>query len=95
MHRDKKLTQLARDQACVNCGANDGTTVWAHANGAEFGKGMGIKAHDCYGMFLCSICHHQLDQGFAMTRDEKREFTYRNICKTHLKLWQEGLVKCA
>ncbi len=95
MHRDKKLLALARDQSCVNCGADDGTVVWAHANGAEWGKGMGIKAHDCMGMFLCAICHHQLDQGFLMDREEKREFTYRNICKTHIRLWEQGKVKVA
>lgn len=95
MHRDKKLLNLARDQSCISCGADDGTVVWAHANGGEWGKGMGIKSHDCMGMFLCSICHHQLDQGFLWSKDEKREFTYKMICKTHIKLWEEGLVKVA
>lgn len=79
----------------MHCGANDGTTVWAHSNQGEHGKGMGIKANDAMGMLLCSTCHFQLDQGLAMTKEERREFTYRNICKTHLRLWQEGLVKVA
>lgn len=95
MHRDKKLTALARDQACVNCGAQDGTVVWAHSNLGEHGKGMGLKAHDCMGMFLCSICHHQLDQGFMWTKQEKRELTYSLVCKTHIKLWEQGMVKVA
>lgn len=95
MHRDKKLTKLAYGQSCVNCGAQDGTVVWAHSNLGEHGKGMGIKAHDCMGMFLCSICHHQLDQGFLWTKQEKRELTYHLICKTHMRLWEEGLVKVA
>lgn len=95
MHRDKKLTQLARGQSCVNCGVEDGTTVWAHSNQYEHGKGAGIKAHDCMGAFLCMRCHTELDQGKEMTRDERREFTYRNICKTHIRLWEQGMVKVA
>lgn len=95
MHRDKKLTKLANGQVCVNCGACDGTVVWAHSNLGEHGKGMGIKAHDCMGMLLCSICHHQIDQGLMWTREEKRELTYKLICKTHIKLWEEGLVRVA
>jgi len=95
MHRDKKLLGLAKDQQCIWCGAQDGTVVWAHSNLGEHGKGMGIKAHDCMGMLLCSICHHQLDQGFLLDREEKREMIYRLICKTHIKLWSDGLVKVA
>lgn len=94
-HRDPKLLKLARDQSCVSCGAQDGTVVWAHSNLSEHGKGRSLKAHDCMGMLLCSICHHQLDAGFMWTREEKREKTLEWILATHLKLWQEGLVKVA
>ena len=38
-YRNKKLTELACGQSCVECGANDGTTVWAHSNLMEHGKG--------------------------------------------------------
>lgn len=91
-HRSKKLTQLARDEECVNCGAQDGTVVWCHSNLSEHGKGMGIKAHDCMGMFLCSICHHQLDQGFMWSKEEKRERIFKWICQTHIRLWKNGKV---
>ena len=92
MHVDPKLRKLADGQSCISCGADDGTVVWAHANSQMFGKGMGLKAHDCMGMFLCSICHHQLDQGFLWTKEEKREKTLMWILQTHLRLWQSGLV---
>jgi len=92
MHRDPKLLKLARDQSCVSCGANDGTVVWAHSNLLEHGKGRSLKAHDAMGMLLCSICHHQLDQGFMWTREEKREYTYKWICATHLRLWSDGFI---
>lgn len=61
--RSKKLCQSARDEACVACGAADGTVVWAHSNEQKHGKGMGIKAHDLFGAYLCHHCHTQYDTG--------------------------------
>jgi len=57
MHRSKKLTQSAQYEPCVRCGADDNTTVWAHSNAGRHGKGMGIKAHDIFGRYLCYRCH--------------------------------------
>ena len=94
-YRNKRLTDLARGQSCVECGANDGATVWAHSNLLEHGKGRGIKAHDAAGMFLCARCHAELDSGTSMNREEKREFTMRNIVRTHARLWDLGLVRVA
>ena len=94
-YRNKRLTDLARGQSCVECGANDGTTVWAHSNLLEHGKGRGIKAHDAAGMFLCARCHAELDSGTSMSREEKRDFIMRNIVRTHTRLWDLGLVRVA
>lgn len=55
--RSKKLTQSAKHESCVSCGADDGTVVWAHSNEQFHGKGMGIKAHDLFGAYLCHRCH--------------------------------------
>jgi hypothetical protein len=60
-YRNKKLTQSAKHEACVNCGADDGTIVWAHSNNSRHGKGMGIKAHDLFGAYLCHQCHADYD----------------------------------
>lgn len=92
-HRDKKLTELARDQSCVACGVLDGTVVWAHSNLSEHGKGMGHKAHDCMGMFLCYRCHGKLDQGKELSKEDRRELIYRWICLTHIRLWATGMVR--
>jgi hypothetical protein len=67
--RSKKLTQSAKHESCVSCGADDGTIVWAHSNSQKHGKGMGIKAHDLFGCYLCHECHrvfdsNQLSQGW-------------------------------
>lgn len=63
MYRNKKLTQSAKEESCVACGADDGTIVWAHSNYQRHGKGMGIKAHDLFGCYLCHRCHQKLDLG--------------------------------
>lgn len=60
--RSKKLTQSAKHESCVACGANDGTIVWAHSNSQKHGKGMGIKAHDLFGAYLCHRCHKLYDE---------------------------------
>lgn len=94
-YRNRQLTQLARHLPCVNCGADDGTIVWAHSNLPEHGKGMGIKAHDAAGMALCSRCHAELDNGKGMTREERRAVTMKCISKTYMALFERGLVKVA
>lgn len=71
--RNKKLTQSAKNEACVACGADDGTIVWAHSNEQKHGKGMGIKSHDLFGAYLCMACHHNYDVGMGLTRKAKME----------------------
>lgn len=63
IYRNKKLTDSARNESCVSCGADDGTIVWAHSNRQKHGKGMGCKAHDLFGAYLCYQCHASLDAG--------------------------------
>ena len=66
--RSRKVLNSARGQTCTArfpgiCNGDPETTVWAHLNGAAFGKGMGIKAHDVLGFHSCSECHRYLDTG--------------------------------
>lgn len=59
------LRQLARDESCVRCGAQDGTVVLAHYTGARrlsYGGGFGIKVRDIYAAYLCSKCHSFMDR---------------------------------
>lgn len=98
-YRSPALLRHARGQSCTNCGAEDDTIVAAHSNWPEHGKGMSIKAHDCFIAFLCFRCHTWLDQGRGMdptgTYDvtEKREMFWRAMEKTLLRLFQQGKVK--
>ncbi len=99
--RIPKLKDSARGQPCMNCGAQDDTTVWAHSNRQEDGKGMGIKAHDCIGAWLCHKCHLWLDQGigwdpthkYFCRASEKAEMFDRAFRKTLIELWEQGLVR--
>lgn len=49
------------------CNHDSSTTVWAHSNRIQDGKGMGIKARDEEGCYACSACHAYLDHGYAGT----------------------------
>lgn len=92
-YRNKKLLDLARGQACVMCGCDDGTIVAAHSNLLEHGKGKSIKAHDSMTAWLCMRCHSELDQGGAMTKAERREYILEAICKTYIRLWDLELIQ--
>lgn len=65
--RSKKWRDGARNQPCTfagpTCNGDWLTTVFAHLNGAVFGKGMGQKAHDVAGLDACAACHHYIDVG--------------------------------
>lgn len=91
--RSAKLLKLARDQACVMCGDKDGTVVCAHSNMGEHGKGMSMKAHDGMTAWLCLDCHFQYDQGGKMTKLDRELFIKTAICKTYMRLWDQGLIE--
>ena len=65
--RSQKYLAGARGQPCTFCGptccADDATTIPAHMNGAAFGKGMGMKAHDIAVLDACFTCHMYIDVG--------------------------------
>lgn len=70
--RSKKLREAYRLIPCQNCGRDDGTVCCAHSNWAEHGKGKSIKACDTRGASLCSVCHHEIDQGSTLSAEERR-----------------------
>ncbi len=92
-YRNRKLLDLARDQACVMCHTQVGTVVAAHSNLIEHGKGMGSKAHDGMAAWLCHRCHSQLDQGGALSKQERAEYTMRAICRTYMSMWDQQLIE--
>lgn len=105
MIRSKKITDAARDRACVNCNAQDGTIVRAHYSGPrqhQYGKGRGIKGHDCVAADLCQKCHNQFDsykvgQGATqMLRDIDHSEQFLHLCiLTLIRDIEEGVYKIA
>jgi hypothetical protein len=93
MYRNKALLEAVRDCPCQHCGAQNGTVVAAHSNQLRDGKGKGIKAHDYRIAALCSICHHQLDQGFLWDKAQKREVFEEAHRKTVGWLFENGLIE--
>lgn len=91
-YRNRKLLDLARDQACTLCGVQDGTVVAAHSNSSVHGKGKSLKAHDVFTAHLCYRCHMELDQGKA-SREEKEYAFRRAMDATTLRLWQQGRIR--
>jgi len=61
-YRNKKILDFAKGEPCQLCGRNDGTTVAAHSDLIEDGKGVGIKASDHCIAYLCSGCHLAYDR---------------------------------
>lgn len=100
-YRNRQLLDLARGETCACCGADDGTVVAAHSNQSAHGKGMSIKAHDCYIAFLCHRCHSWLDQGsgeymgMECSREVKRRMFDEAMHATWLRLWEKGLIRVA
>jgi len=80
-YRNPKLLALAKDAPCSLCNSI-GTTVSAHSNYSEHGKGMARKADDSYIAFLCYTCHMDIDQG-AESYDSKKQRWYLALSKTY------------
>ena len=92
-YRNQFLLQRVRESDCQHCGSKDGTIVAAHSNQQRDGKGMGIKAHDYRVAALCMTCHHELDQGSNMSKDERRQMWEEAHRKTIGWLFDNGYLK--
>jgi hypothetical protein len=92
-YRNKKLLAHAKHSPrCFCCGvSNDGTVVAAHANGSEYGKGMGQKAHDWAIAYVCYTCHTEIDQG-QQTREERKDMWLRAHIRTMAYLFDSGIL---
>lgn len=73
MYRNQRLLEIVRNSPCQNCGSQNGTVCAAHSNQLRDGKGRSLKAHDFRVAALCFRCHSNLDQGYQMDKEERRE----------------------
>ncbi len=83
------LRRAVASLPCVLCG-KVGETQAAHAN--RHGKGAMRKADDSLVAACCVACHHELDQGKTMTRDERRAELDRAIVLTVKALARAGML---
>lgn len=79
IQRNRRLLDMARGRPCLFslpgiCNRDPATTVAAHSNWGEHGKGAGLKASDAYSCWGCFACHAWLDQGAAPAAEKRAAF---------------------
>ena len=89
--RSKKVLEACRKIACQHCNADNGTTVAAHSNWHQHGKGGHIKADDTRVAALCFECHMALDQGRLATKSQRQQAWWSAHCSTIRELTERGL----
>jgi hypothetical protein len=94
MYRDANLLKLAKGEKCLlqisdYCFRDEGsTTVAAHSNLMEHGKGKSLKAEDCFTVWSCYKCHSLFDQGGSFTREEKNDLFYEALLR-QIEEWRK------
>ncbi|NCH41212.1 hypothetical protein EHI94_01970 [Cronobacter sakazakii] len=83
----KWLAAVRQIECCVLC--NRWGVQAAHRNE---GKGTGFKVDDSLTAALCVDCHHTIDNGRELTREERRALMDRAIVLTLRDLTRRGLV---
>lgn len=93
MYRSQKLLQSVREMECQLCG-KFGHTVPAHANWQQYGKGMGLKAHDWAIAAVCDGCHNLIDgRAGTLTDSEKHNLWNRAWLLTLHSWFVRGIIK--
>ena len=77
--RSKRLLEVVASLNCQNCGHYQSQAAHSNWHG---GKGRGIKASDNYVAALCQSCHHNIDQGNELTKDERQTLWVNAHLKT-------------
>jgi len=81
--RNAHLLTMARGRPCLLrtrvCNFDTSTTVAAHSNLLQHGKGRGRKADDCYTVWACARCHTWLDSSYDAEFAEKEEAFMRAL----------------
>lgn len=77
--RSESWRRAVASLPCVVC-MREGESQAAHVN--HIGKGMGLKAPDCWTFPACPSCHSEFDQGKTYTKQERRELAERWVLHT-------------
>lgn len=81
------LSAVRELECCVIC-RRFGVQA-AHRNQ---GKGMGMKAPDCWTAALCHQCHAEIDNGRDMSLDERRRMMDVAVLDTIMELFYRGAI---
>lgn len=98
MVRIPELLAIARGKKCQIripgiCNGNPETTVAAHSNWYENGKGGALRAHDCFAAWACSACHFEIDQGKLLDYEEKKIYWQRGFERTLVAMFEQGILE--
>ena len=95
-YRNRALLNTSHGQPCTMrspmCNGNAETTVPAHSNLGEDGKGMGQKADDDITVDACHDCHWWYDKSPA-PKAEKQAVFDRAFVRTYKRRKAEGIIK--
>lgn len=81
------MLRAVASQECGRCDSHESQA--AHRNE---GKGMQIKVSDALVAALCPRCHHEIDQGKDMTREERRREWDRAYVVTMQRMIERGVL---
>ncbi len=88
-YRSEAWRRAVASLPCVVC-FREGESQAAHVN--HIGKGMGLKAPDCWTFPACPECHREFDQGRSYTKEQRRELAERWTLLTLHELAKRGKV---
>ena len=95
-YRNRALLNTSRDQQCTMrspaCDNNTKTTIAAHSNRGEDGKGLSQKADDDISVDACGNCHWWYDKGPAPKAEKDAVFD-RAFVRTYKRRKAEGIIK--
>ena len=87
MVRSKAIREAANGESCTWPGCDDKHgVVLAHSNMSVHGKAGGMKAHDCFGAFLCHNHHLLYDKKTSLSQTDKEWHFMRAMSKTQMRL---------
>lgn len=89
--RSKKHLKNVASLPCQHCGL-EGQTQAAHSNMAIHGKGRSIRASDQFTAALCFACHHDLDAGHNLTKEQKQKMFFDALKSTWIELQKRDLI---
>jgi len=94
MVRSKKLLRAANGAPCMRCSRLHPSVSARHANWYEYGKGTGLKAHDCFVAYLCDACNAVIDRAsYVWMAEDRKEMWIMAHARTVLYWFQQGIVK--